>query len=202
MIVGLVRHGRTAWNLAGRMQGRADVPLSPAGREQVAAWRLPSALAHAHIVASPLVRARETARLLAGAEPEVEADLIEMDWGRWEGETFASLRATLGADYAAVEALGIDFRPPGGESPRDVQGRVLGWFERIATQPGPVLAVTHKGVLRAVLAAVTGWTMLGKAPVRLADDSVHLLEVMPAGVVRPVAWNVPLRGLPAAPASR
>jgi probable phosphoglycerate mutase len=193
MIVALLRHGRTEWNDAGRMQGRADLPLCASGREQVRAWLLPDELNGARFVSSPLARAKETARLLAGSDPAIEPDLVEMDWGRWEGETFASLRAALGPAYTAAEALGLDFRPPGGESPRDVQHRVTGWFERITNEAGPIVAVTHKGVLRAVLARLTGWQMIGKAPVKLAPDSAHLFEVGPPAAIRAIAWNVPLR---------
>src|SRR3546814_10532072 len=50
--------------------------------------------------------------------------LVETDWGAWEGRTLAELRADLGAGMAANEARGLDFRPPGGESPRDVQDRM------------------------------------------------------------------------------
>ena len=78
MIVALLRHGRTEWNDVRRMQGRADISLSDAGRAQVAAWRLPAALAGARIVASPLARAIETARLLCGTEPAVERRLREV----------------------------------------------------------------------------------------------------------------------------
>lgn len=194
MIVALVRHGRTEWNEAGRMQGRADVPLSASGRAQVRAWRLPPDLTGARVVSSPLARAVETARIVAGADPAVETDLVEMDWGQWEGRTLASLRSTLGAAYDQVEARGLDFRPPAGESPRDVQRRVLRWFERIADEAGPVVAVTHNGVLRAMLAHCTGWPMLGKAPVKLAPDTAHLLEVERSGAVRAIAWNLSLRG--------
>lgn len=196
MIVALLRHGRTEWNDARRMQGRADVPLSAAGRAQVRAWCLPADLASARFVASPLARAAETAQLLAGAAPAIEPDLVEMDWGQWEGETFTSLRETVGAAFAAAEARGLDFRPPGGESPRDVQRRVTRWFARIAGEAGPIVAVTHNGVLRALLAQLTGWQMLGKPPVRLARDCAHLMEVAPTGAVYATAWNVPLRAQP------
>ena len=196
MIVALLRHGRTEWNDARRLQGRADVPLSAAGRAQVRAWRLPAELAGARFVASPLARASETARLLAGAAPAIERDLVEMDWGRWEGETFASLRETASAAFAAAEARGLDFRPPGGESPRDVQRRVAGWFARVAGEAGPIVAVTHNGVLRALLAQLTGWPMLGKPPVRLGQDCAHLMEVAPNGAIRAIAWNVLLRAEP------
>ena len=196
MIVALLRHGRTEWNDARRLQGRADVPLSVAGRAQVRAWCLPADLAGASVVASPLARATETAQLLTGATPVIEPDLVEMDWGQWEGETFTSLRATVGAAFAAAEARGLDFRPPGGESPRDVQRRVARWFARIPNESRPIVAVTHNGVLRALMAQLTGWPMLGKPPVRLARDCAHLMEVAPNGAVRAIAWNVLLRAEP------
>ncbi len=191
MIVALLRHGRTAWNDARRMQGRADIPLSEAGRAQVAGWRLPEVVAGARIVASPLVRATETARLLTGTEPHVEPDLIEMDWGAWEGRTFGELRDELGPVYARAEALGVDYRPPRGESPRDVQMRIGRWFARVADEPAPVVAVTHNGVLRALVARLTGWDMVSKSPVKLWPDRVHLFAAE-RGSVRAVEWNVPL----------
>ena len=191
MIVALLRHGRTEWNDVRRMQGRADIPLSDAGRAQVAAWRLPAAVVGARVVASPLARAVETARLLYGTEPQVDSELIEMDWGAWEGRTFEELRAELGPVYAVAEALGVDYRPPGGESPRDVQERIQRWFGRVATGHGPVVAVTHQGVLRALVAKLTGWDMVSKSPVKLLPDRVHLFEAE-RGRLRAVEWNVPL----------
>lgn len=198
MIVGLLRHGRTAWNDTGRMQGRADIPLSAQGRAQVRGWRIPASLEHARLVTSPLSRASETARLLGGRKcqpsAEVVAALIEMDWGAWEGETLAALRSRHGAAFAAASARGLHFRPPGGESPHDVQQRVVAWLVATARDaPGsPLIAVTHQGVIRALLAGIAGWTMTGKPPVRLADDVVHVIAVDPGGAVRAIEWNVPL----------
>lgn len=192
MIVGFVRHGRTAWNDAGRMQGRADIPLSEAGRIQVHGWRLPASLASARVVTSPLVRAVETAILLGSRDPIPDAGLIEMDWGEWEGETLAALRARHGEAFTRNADRGLDFRPPRGESPREMQSRVNAWLAGIAAHAEPVVAVTHKGVIRAALTLVTGWNMLGKPPVRLADDAVHLIEVDAGGAVRVHEWNVPL----------
>lgn len=199
MIVALIRHGRTAWNDAGRMQGRAEVPLSEAGRAQVRAWQLPASLASARFATSPLARAVETAVLLGGRRPAVDEGLIEMDWGDWEGETLVTLRAEHGAAFALEAARGLDFRPPSGESPRDVQARVGAWLIRIAAWNTPVVAVTHKGVIRALLTLATGWNMLGKPPVRLADDTAHLVDVDVNGSLRALEWNVPLVPGPLAP---
>lgn len=194
MIVALLRHGRTAWNDAGRLQGRADVPLSAEGRAEVAGWRLPPALADARLVASPLVRAVETATLLAGRRPALVPDLAEMDWGGWEGETFASLRASHAAAFAAEEARGLDFRPPGGESRRDVQQRLLRWLATAAGDATPVVAVTHKGVLNALVAHLTGWNGTGRPPVRLRRGTLQVVDVGAAGEVHGATWGVPLAG--------
>ncbi|HEX4885301.1 MAG TPA: histidine phosphatase family protein [Casimicrobiaceae bacterium] len=199
MIVAFVRHGRTAWNAAQRLQGRADVPLSPEGRAQVLRWRLPADLASARMVASPLARAVDTARLLGAGEPAIEPALVEMDWGGWEGETFASLRAHHARAFAAAEARGLDFRPPGGESIREVQARLLGWLAGAAGTGAAVVAVTHKGVLNALVAHLTGWNAIGRSPVKLRPDVVHLVEVGPRGELQARSWNVPLT--PAGPAA-
>jgi len=196
MIVSFIRHGTTAWNEQGRMQGRRDVPLSEGGRAQVRAWRLPpdppGTEGPARWISSPLSRAVETAELLCGRAPVCESDLTEMDWGEWEGFTLEELRERVGAEFVRSEALGLDFRPPGGESPRDVQGRVGRWLVREAGRGAPVVAVTHKGVLRAVLAAATGWDMMGKPPVRLHGDALHRFAVAAGGAVSIVECNVPL----------
>jgi broad specificity phosphatase PhoE len=170
----LIRHGHTAWNQEGRMQGRADIPLSPAGREEVLRWRLPDAWAGARWLSSPLARATETAALLTNRPADIEPRLIEMDWGAWEGRTLADLRAEMSDAMAANEALGLDFRPPGGESPREVRARLESLFADLTDEL--VLCVTHKGVIRAAVSLATGWDMLAKPPLRLADDSALILE--------------------------
>lgn len=193
MILTLLRHGRTAWNDAARMQGRADIPLSASGREAVLQWRLPGALVPAQWMSSPLARARQTASMLGARRVPVAEALVEMDWGEWEGATLAELRAAFGERFEANAARGLDFRPPGGESPREVGERVAAWLAVIARHRGPVAAVTHKGVIRAVMAMATGWTMIGKPPVRLVDETAQVFAIGTAGVPRALAYNVPLR---------
>jgi probable phosphoglycerate mutase len=169
----LIRHGRTAWNEQGRMQGRADLPLSPEGRAEVLRRRLPDGWSDARWLSSPLKRATETAALLTDGPVAVEPRLIEMDWGAWEGRTLAELRAEDRA-MAGNEARGLDFRPPGGESPREVRARIENLF--VEFRDGPVVCVAHKGVIRAALSLATGWDMRSKPPLCLADDAVLVLE--------------------------
>ena len=194
MIISFIRHGSTTWNEERRMQGRRDVPLSEHGRAQVSAWRLPAQSTGASLswVSSPLRRAVETAEILCGDAPTLEAALIEMDWGDWEGLRREELRDRHGAEFQRNEARGLDFRPPGGESPRDVLDRLRPWLLRAASSPVPVVAVTHLGVLRVILATATGWDMTGKAPVRLQRDALHRFAVDLRGRVSVVRCNVAL----------
>ncbi|WP_341914078.1 histidine phosphatase family protein [Ferrovibrio terrae] len=184
----LLRHGPTDWNADKRLQGRTDTSLSETGRQQLSGRRIPAAYRDWPWYASPLRRAQETATLL-GLQATTEPALIEMDWGAYEGCTLAELHARHGAAFAANEELGLDLQPPGGESPRQVQQRLLPWLRNL---PGNAGAVTHKGVIRAILALAFDWPMLGKPPVRLDWRCLQEFSITEDG--RPVlaAANVPL----------
>lgn len=172
--VALLRHGDTAWSAEGRIQGRTDVPLSDSGRAAIRALSGSPFLKGMRVVTSPLSRCVETASLIGAPAAEREPRLAEMSWGAWEGRSLAELRAELGESMRANEARGWDFRPDGGESPREVFARVTAWLKELTV---PTLAVTHRGVIRAMLAAATGWDMLGKPPVTLEWGSVHLFSL-------------------------
>ncbi len=178
----VIRHGPTDWNEKGLIQGRSDRPLSQAGREAVARWRLPPELTGHRWATSPLRRAVETAEILGHPEAAPEVALIEMHWGGYEGWRLQDLRRRDGAAMARNEARGLDFRPVGGESPRDVQARLRPWLERLAGGGGATVAVTHKGVIRALYALAVGWDMTDKAPDRLHDGAAHRFRLAPDGV--------------------
>lgn len=184
----LIRHMPTVWNRDGRLQGRRDTPLD---RDAIPRWRLPPEFTGYRFLSSPLGRARETAARF-GVEPLVDGRLTEMSWGEWEGHTLRELRSTF-ADIDELEAQGLDFRAPGGESPREVQARVAPLLAEIAAAGLPTAAVTHKGVIRAVFAHATGWEMLGKPPFRLDWSAAHLFRLDPAGHPSVERLNVPLR---------
>ncbi|MFO1048985.1 MAG: histidine phosphatase family protein [Geminicoccaceae bacterium] len=177
MRICLIRHGITAWNTAGRIQGRRDIPLSDAGRAQVRSWRLPDGVAGARCVASPLRRATETAAILGFASPEQDARLVEMDWGEFEGRTLVELRDTLGPAMRELEDAGLDFRPPGGESPREVADRLREVLRGVAADGKDAVIVAHKGILRASLVLACGWRMLGKPPVRYEPERALVFRV-------------------------
>jgi probable phosphoglycerate mutase len=159
----------------------------------VAAWVPPPAAATARWISSPLLRARQTAEILRGGPQPVEPRLVESDWGAWEGRTLAELRAELGADLAVNEARGLDFRPPGGESPRDVQQRLRPLLAALAEAADTAVAVTHKGVIRAVYALACGWDMRAKPPTKLRDGCAQGFTLGPSGQPAIDALNIPLR---------
>jgi probable phosphoglycerate mutase len=191
----LLRHGPTAWNAQKRLQGRTDIALCPDALADLADLGPPGWAAGWHWVASPLVRAVETARAL-GREPEIVPALVEMDWGDYEGETVAALRARHGAAFTTAEDRGLDFRPPGGESPADVQARLRPWLAGIAGGGRDVVAVTHKGVIRAALCLATGWDMMGKPPVKLDWKALHRFTVDADGTLTLDQANLPLEPRP------
>ncbi len=190
--VALIRHAPTEWNAAKRLQGRADQPLSEAGRAAAARWRVPEEFAGFAWCVSPLARAAETARLL-GLACATEEAVIEMHWGAWEGHTLDELKAKYGRETVAQRtAHGIDFRPHDGESPREVRDRIAAWFKTCAARATPIGAVTHQGVIRAALSLATGWAMMGPPPVELDWASVHVFAVDASGSVAIDRLNVSL----------
>lgn len=188
----LIRHGTTDWNEAGLIQGRSDRSLSEAGRRAVAGWLLPESFGSYRWQTSPLARARETAALLGRPDAAIEPAVVEMHWGGWEGWRLDLLREREGAAMARNEARGLDFRPPGGESPRDVQRRLQPWLQRLAREGQPSVAVSHKGVIRALYALASGWDMTGKSQLRQRPGCYHIFRLEPDGRLRVVALDVPM----------
>jgi broad specificity phosphatase PhoE len=163
----LIRHGRTPWNECGRIQGHEDVALSAVGREEIGARRIPSEYAHFRWHASPLRRAVETARLLGARDLKTDARLVELHWGEWQGWTRRGLREHHGEAFAANEARGLGFRPPGGESSGELRLRLQDWLAEVCTIEPGVVAVTHKGIIQMALALATGWDLMSRAPMRM-----------------------------------
>ena len=181
MLIALIRHGQTDWNLALRMQGRSDIPLNDTGREQ--ALVAASALAAEPwdvVVSSPLLRARETAEIIAAAlDVPLGAsydELLEQDFGVAEGTLVSELATRWpDRDFAGME-------PDEVVGPRGIRG-----LERIALDhPGArVLAVAHGTLIRYTLAAITGhetrqYPKLDNASssmVRFTDASWRVLTV-------------------------
>tara|TARA_B100000315_G_scaffold101207_1_gene93006 strand:+ start:6834 stop:7427 length:594 start_codon:yes stop_codon:yes gene_type:complete len=180
-LLALIRHGTTEWNATGLVQGSTDIPLNDFGRAEVGAWLLPEVMSEFRWLASPLKRAYETAAILSGTDPETDDRLVEMAWGEWEGRTLQDLRDELGDLMVAWEAKGLDFHGPNGESPREVQARIAPLLAEIAELAEPTIAVTHKGVIRALYAAAIDWDMVNKPPVKLLDGCAQMFKLDATG---------------------
>jgi probable phosphoglycerate mutase len=189
--IALIRHGPTSWNEEKRLQGQTDVPLSPNGHTKVAQWSVPDEFTDYRWVASPMTRAMQTAEHL-GLSVTAEPTIVEMHWGDWEGFTGDELREKYGDEFQRRAAQGLDLRPHGGESPRDVRTRVHGWIKNVATGGEKTGAVCHQGIIRAALSLATGWEMVGPPPHKMDWASVHLFSVTPDGDVSIDRLNISL----------
>jgi broad specificity phosphatase PhoE/ribonuclease HI len=182
----LVRHGESELNVERRYSGRDDIPLSANGTAQaraVAARLATLAGQVAAVVSSPLSRCTDTAALIAtalgGVPVETDSDLIECDFGEWEGRTFAEVRERWSAQLSAwLDSPAV--APPGGESFRAVGIRVRRVVNRLRDRyPGQtVVVVSHvspiKLLLRDALAA--------------GDAFLHRLYLSPAGLSIVDSW--------------
>jgi broad specificity phosphatase PhoE len=183
----LVRHGETEGNSSVRYHGRSNVALSDLGRTQMRAARREierrfGARAFSHVFSSPLSRALEGAKLIAGAAVPIVTvkEFTEVDFGFFEGLTAEEIHARYPEEFARWRArrLAPSYVYPGGESRAAFTERVERGLERLLKTvaangqraPARALVVAHRGVIRAMVRALTD----AEPVVELA--SIHLLE--------------------------
>lgn len=150
----LVRHGKTEWSESGQHTGTTDIPLTEHGEADAGTLRdRLSGFDIGLVLSSPRQRALRTAEI-AGFSPEVDENLVEWDYGGYEGRTTKEIRAELGYDWAAFEHGVVPGATPG-ETVEEVAARA----SRVLLRSAPVLATRdvllfgHGHALR-VLAAV------------------------------------------------
>ncbi len=165
--VALLRHFPTDWNLEHRMQGRVDRPLAESSLVELAGLALPAPWDAARVIASPLIRAAQTAEALTGAPPPTDARLIELEWGEWEGKRGEDLLANPDSGFRHVEDWGWNCRPPGGESPQDAWDRLAPALTEIAADGRPTVLVVHRGLIRVILAKAWGWNFDRPEPFKI-----------------------------------
>jgi alpha-ribazole phosphatase len=173
----LIRHAEAEHSARGRCYGSLDVGLSEQGRAQCAA--LAEALAResvAAVLASPRIRAVETAQAIAaphGLSVRVDDDLRELDFGELEGRTYDEIAASMPDLYAEWMTNPTAVRFPSGESYADLEARALRAVASARAElDGTIVAVTHGGVVRAVLSDVLG----------VPADRIFRIAVAPASV--------------------
>jgi len=156
-----MRHGETAWNREGRVMGRKPIELDEHGRAQVeAAIPFARLIAPELIVTSPLIRARQSAEIIAagfgGIEIVEEPQLSEVQYGRWEGMVYDDLIDD--PDYARYRQDPLATPTPGGETIDQVQSRGIEAVRRaVAANAGRrILFVSHGDIIRTVLCKLMG----------------------------------------------
>jgi broad specificity phosphatase PhoE len=158
----VVRHGQTEWSRSGQHTGTTDLPLLPDGEED--ARRLRAVLAQRHIThafVSPLIRARRTAELTGlfdgSMDTRLEPDLVEVDYGGYEGQTTKEISAELGRPWSLWHNGTVPGRTPG-ETLEQVAQRVDRVLERVRPllADGDVALVAHGHVLRVLTARWLG----------------------------------------------
>lgn len=196
----LLRHGQTQMSAERRFAGRTDIPLTSAGIEQAAAAaaRLATRGGIDIVLTSPLRRALRTAEAVADAASvplAVDPDLVETDFGEWEGLTFAEVLAGWPGELRAWQA-DASAAPPGGESFAAVAKRVDAALDRLLTERTGQTAVVVSHVTpiktlvcRALLApsaalfrmhldvaslCEAAWFADGPAVLRSLNDTAHL----------------------------
>lgn len=177
-----LRHGRSKADDEGKHEGRYDSPLTLVGKKQVqkraSLWREDN-LKFDKIIASPLVRARETAEIIAktlACEVESDPDWLEMDNGILAGLTFAEAQEKYPKENAispyARKARGT------GESPWQLHSRAIRALEKvIQLKKGNILIVAHGGILNAALRTIVGaQPRLGKSGLAFAFSDAGYLH--------------------------
>ncbi len=154
----LVRHGETEWNRSGRYQGRTDTHLSALGIAQAHALaeRLAQSNRDITIVCSPLARARETADIIArtiGIPLSFDARLRELAYGNWEGLRQDEIKQRWPEQLRRWKSNPDEVEFSGGETLAAVQNRVRSFLHDMQSRSEqlPVLAITHKAVIRVAL---------------------------------------------------
>lgn len=170
----LLRHGHTHWNRAGRIQGATDIPLDDDARADLAQYSLPAPWDKAELWSSPLERAAETARLVAGRDPRVDQALTEMNWGAWEGKRGVDLLEIPDSGFRHIEDWGWDYHAPDGESPADLWTRLQPWVNGLDRD---AVAVCHIGIMRILLARAHGWDFDGPAPFRIKRNRLFVITI-------------------------
>jgi broad specificity phosphatase PhoE len=183
----LIRHGETAWSLSGQHTGISDIALTENGRQVAARWRpLLTARSFELVLTSPLQRARQTCQLAGlGEQAQIDRDLMEWDYGRYEGLTSQQIRSERPGWMVFRDGC------PEGESPEQVAERVDRVIARVRDVKGDVALFAHGHVLRVLGARWIGLDAIAGSHFLLDPATASVLSAY-RGVPAIKRWNAPL----------
>ena len=181
----IVRHGRTEFNAAGRLQGRTDNPLDEVGlaqAEAVATYLAPELLSDTLIVCSPLLRARQTATAIAkgvGASLEIDERWIELDYGAYEGLRQSEVPSNVWREWRSDS----NFAAPQGESLNQVQQRVTDACAELAQrlEGRTAVVVSHVSPIKSAVAWALGVDVSVGWKTQLVTASITRLAISANG---------------------
>lgn len=175
----LVRHGSTEWSRSGQHTGRTDLPLLPEGEND--AYAVGQALADRSfglVLSSPLQRAWRTAEL-AGLQPHSEPNLVEWDYGGYEGLTSAAIREQTGDGGWTIFTHGVIPGESAGETLDQVADRARAVLHRVAPtlRDEDVCVVAHGHTLRVLACVYLGLPSADGGQFLLDAGSISVLEM-------------------------
>ena len=183
----LIRHGETEWSRSGQHTGRTDLELTQTGKDRAAMLgRSMAGRRFELVLSSPLLRARETCRLVGyGDQAKLTDDLLEWDYGDYEGITTADIRKTRPSWYLWRDGV------PRGETAEQVGARVQRVIDQASQVEGRVAVFAHGHVLRVLTACWLGLEPRAGRLFALETGTVSVLAYEhETRVIR--KWNVEL----------
>ncbi len=183
----LVRHGQTAWSMTGQHTGITDIPLTPHGEEEARALAPKlRTTAFAQVFTSPLLRARRTCELAGyGAEAQIEPDLVEWNYGDYEGQRTSDIQRTHPGWSVWRDGC------PHGDSPARIAARADRLLGRLRTTAGNVALFSHGQFGEALAVRWIGLAVREAQHLALGPASLSLLEYESGHPTVPVIalWN-------------
>ena len=192
----LARHGETDWNRARRIQGQSDTSLNRRGRQQAASLGMRLAeIDFSAVYSSDLSRTMQTAQLVAADKSEAivpTPELREIDYGEWEGLTFAEAEARDPEGFAErMTRQNAEYTPPGGESTYQLVDRVRQFHSRVRPlhlSGESILVVGHGGSMLSLLICLLGMPVEYVLRFRMNPTGLSIVRTFSnAGVLE--LWN-------------
>lgn len=183
----LVRHGETEWSLSGQHTGITDIPLTANGRSVAKLFEpLSAKQSFALVLTSPLERARTTCELAGlGGSAEVDRDLIEWNYGEYEGLTTKQIHVK------SPEWMLFRDGCPGGESPEQVGARADRLIARVRAADGHVALFAHGHILRVLVVRWLGFPVVAGCHFMLDTATLSVLSYY-RDIPAVKRWNAPL----------